>query len=328
MGNENSGFFKGFSRLLIYSGIIFAFFFFFAIVIFSIRTGESEEMVMGDLMGKYYVDVHNELARSNLRIQIVKKNFPDRQAGLIMHQSIPAGATYHSRDKLTLVVNQSEPFLPMPALIGTSLSSAKATLSRIPSGDEIYALEVAAVSYIPLDEVPVDTVISQFPPAGEELSVKDKVYLLVAATSRDKSEMKVEELIGQNINMAQELLSIRGKDARIKTVEDQKSGIPTGRVLSAKIENNIVYLDVSYQKPKYRYFSGFEKIDVKLDKGECRAEQIIKKDEEPKLIYKSATHQDNEKVTIFLYRTGKNTVRVICGKDEIYDKTFSPDDLG
>lgn len=322
-------FFTGIGRLLFYLIGAGALFFAGAVIVFVLRGRDNEKLVMPDLSGKYYVDVHNDLAQSQLRVTIVKKHYTDRTPGVILHQSIPAGAAVRPREKLYVVVNQPDPIVKMPNLVATPLATAKAALGRIPYDDDVYALEIGAVSYVPAADVPTGTILAQFPPGGDNVSIRERVYLLVAGEPQalPKSE---KELTGQNVSVLSEFFHRQNQDYRITELKPPPERELAGTVY--KVEKDAkgrMALGVYYKKPRNRYESGFEAVDVDLDeKGECRAEQFAvgnDASEGGRMFFKTAAHEDDEGVKLVFYRTGTSDLVVSCGGHLVYEKRFKPE---
>jgi len=327
---NNLEFIKNLTRLGLYISLALATFIVFVIIVLSIGSSNSNQIIMQDLSGKYFSDVHNDLVQSQIRIQLIQKSYPDQLPGIILHQSIPAGSRVSSREKLYLTVNQPVPILAMPSLVGSSLASAKATVERIPSTtNKVYSIEIALISRVPSGEFPPNTVLSQFPPAKSSITPFDKIYLLVTASDDKPEEYPDLSLLkGQNIKIASEAMSRLNLDYRMQIVE-KEHGTENGQVKDVvKNSDGSVQLQVFYTKQDYRYKNGYEKLSLELDgQGRCEVIQTSDSSQDRERVYMTLKHKESEPVELLFYREGSAHFEVFCGDERIYSKEFAPDDL-
>lgn len=339
MTNPIFRYIKGLSGLTFYFLIALALFFTTAVLIFSIRSREQNELVMPVLTGKYYIDVHNDLARARLQVEIAPANYPDRNPGLILYQSIPAGSLVKTREKLRVVVNRPKPLVPMPDLVGSSLEAVRVAVGRIAFNEDIYSFEIGAITRVPENNVPPDTVLLQFPPAGENLSGDQKIYLLVSTRVRRKNQRSQKFELdepGQNINVLSEYLIRQGLEYRINPVSQVPDQLRrTGLVSAIRLDEQGVYqLDVYYAEARARFRSGYEKIEFALkEQGECWAEQIYTRDAADagpvrEIIFHTNKHAPDEKITLIFYRRETCDIYINCGGANLYHKQFKPDHFG
>jgi hypothetical protein len=328
-------FFVSISRLLLYGALALAIFLSVAFFIFMLRGSASEEFPMPDLVGKYYIDVHNDLARMQIRSVIQKKSYPDKPAGLILAQSIDPGAKVSVREKLYIVVNQPEPVLEMPELVGASYENAKAKLASMPADEEVYALQIGSVSFVPAPNVPAGTVIAQYPAAKERVSPFERAYLLVAQSETAK-DMKdagpipkqglLDTIPGQNIAIASQFFVTLKKEYRIRSIKSPASFVDSGVVQSAEEKDGVVYLDVLYKKPSERFQNGLEKISVELDEpGVCKGELIRGNETSQFFLTKDRKAAEKTETPLVFYRQGTVQVKVTCGDSVVYKKKFHPE---
>ena len=327
--SDNFRYFKSISRLGIYFGLALGLFFLFAISIFYLRTRDSEKMIMPDLVGKYYTDVHNDLSQAQLRITILKKSYPERLPGVILYQSAPAGSAISAREKVYVVANQPEPLLAMPELVGNSLAAARAALSHITYNEEVYSLEIGMVSNLPTKEVSAGTVLAQFPPGNEVVTGRQKVYLLVSANP-DQPPEDPAKLKGQTVSMLQQFFNRTGQEYRLNKVERPQHPEDNGLVFNvARNPAGVYLLDVYYREADVRWQNGYEEIEFDMEKGDCRADQLLHGDSDAaQTFFLSRTHGEDEETRMIFYRLGDTKVKVRCGDSVIYSKSFAPDDLG
>lgn len=332
----------GAARLVFYFVVSLALFFGAAVLIFILRGSTAQLNEMPDVTGKYYVDVHEDLTtRMQLRVRLEKRTFSDRPSGLVLYQSVAPGALIEPQEKVQLIVNQPDPLLTMPDLRRQSLLNAEAALERVTGEERVYRLKLAAVSEVERSDVPSGTVLEQFPPPGRSVTPGEPVYLLIARESAGPvSEESVDSWVGQNITILSSYLNRRGVEYRLGELSAPPSPDANGvvhAVHAPKSEAGPYLLDVYYVQPEQRYGHGYEAVEVELsDAGDCRAERstpgledqdfvALDPGDESHLIFRSARAGDDENVRLIFYRSGINRVRVACGDDVVYDRTFRPD---
>lgn len=336
---EERKYLKNLSRLVVYGLLALSVFFGLAVFIFVLRGQDTQIQDMPDLVGKYYVDVHNDLQRLQLRVDITKKHYPDQGIGIILYQSLPSGRSVRAREKLSLVVNQPKPVLLMPDYKRTSLAAAQAGLQKITYEDRLYKLDIGAVTNIQTNSYPNNTIIDQFPEAGVRISVSQKVYFLVAtkATENQKNdEIDIKSLIGQNASLAMASLNKSGLDYRIKQTKASRNGHLDGTVYDIE-KGNPVGIKMYFTPKTTKFRNGKEIVEVELDEaGRCVAEvkhlgmggkhEII--NEESRKVFITQNHLPDEKVKIYFFRQGRSELNVKCGESSVYRKVFVPDNLG
>ncbi len=329
-------FFVSISRLLLYAALSLALFLTVAFLIFTLRGSSAEEFPMPDLVGKYYIDVHNDLSRMQIRTVIQKKSYADKPAGVILSQSIEPGSRVSVREKVYVVVNQPEPILVMPELIGASLESAKSKLSTMPADEDVYALQIGAVSFVPVANVPAGTVIAQFPAPKEKVSPFERAYLLVAQPESAKLEGDknpappkqglLDNIPGQNIAIASEYFVRKNREYRIRSIKSPSSFYDSGVIQAAEEKDGVVMLDVLYKKPSDRFENGLEQIDVKLDEpGICKGEVIKGDAARPFFVTADRKQAEDKKIPLLFYREGAVQVKITCGDSVVYKKKFHPE---
>ena len=351
-------YFKGLSRLVFYLILGLSIFFGSSIIIFKLRNFSPEPVVMDDLVGKLYTDVHNELSRLQLRVSITVRSYPDLTPGLVLDQSVAPGDLVSPRDKLEVVVNQAEPLLVMPGLVGNTLPEAETTISRLPYKEKVYKLEIGVVSRIASEQAK-NTVLAQFPPAEQKISVRDKVFLLVSSgpekpvkggqkkKDQDKnSAVELEHLQGQEITMVQEYFQLRGLEYRVTEVKAPQTVSQSGLVYQVKSAGADKYeLGVYFKESSTRFRSGYEQLEVELRAGaECVARlQTVNKplvgseesenseaasEADPgKPVFLSRKPVAGEKVKLIFFRPGPGRINVTCGEENIKDESYEADDL-
>ena len=163
---------------------------------------------MPNLLGRTYVEVHNELTRLRLKVKLESKRFPDKLDGMILYQSIAPGKPVEAGSKVFVTVNIGTDRLKMPELVGLHLDNAKAKLKSVLSSDTYVSLVIGGVTFVEAEEgQQPDTIIQQIPQAGKMISTSEKVYLLVTNPNvKNKKSTAIDkdtEFIGQNFPLLQ-----------------------------------------------------------------------------------------------------------------------------
>ncbi len=243
---------------------------------------------------------------------------------------------------VTLVVNQPEPIIRMPDLLGTSLSTAKASLQRLTYQDEIYPMQLGAVSYVPDSSVPANTVLMQFPPPDENVLIEERVYLLVSTRSEEEEgkTTSMKDLQGQNITIVSRFFRQNNMDYRIRHVKKPDQPWKSGQVYLIERKGNGPYLlDIYYKKPSARFQSGYELVDLSLaGEGSCQVELVpeegsakergaVSLDPGDEVVFSTREHEEEEEVRVLFYRVGTVTLHGVCGTEEFYNKHLEPGDF-
>lgn len=330
-------FFKNFARLVVYTAMAGAFFFVMAVMVFSVRTRDPQRISMQELVGKYYIDVHNDLSRSRIRIHIKKRRFEDKPPGIILYQSLPAGATLRPGDSVTLTVNQPEPVIRVPELVESSLDAAESVLKRINYDDEVYSLEIGAITHVPVENVPEGTIVAQFPAAGDLAIVQDRVFLLISTRPGKKDSKKVdqpEDLKGQNVSILNEFFRLTSGQYQITKTVVPSDSLPAGTVTGIEKKSDSSYgIEVAYEPPEVRFQSGYEKIQVRLPQAnECQVVLSPKPDatgfKQDQQIYQKHSIQKPIDVDVVFFRRGSVSVKTTCDHIEVDRIDFYPDFAG
>jgi len=329
-------FFISTSRLLLYMALAIGIFFTAAFAVFMLRSSGNEEFAMPDLVGKYYIDVHNDLSRMQLRAVIQKKGYPDKPAGVILSQSISPGSSVSLREKIYITVNQPEPMLQMPDLVTLSLDSAKTRLASMPADEDVYSLQIGAVSFVPATNVPANTVLAQYPAPKEHVSPMDRAYLLVSTVENPagkpetgkpvvKENGSLDNLVGQNIAIASEMFARQNLEYRIRSLTSPSSFVDSGVIKGFEKNGNVYLLDVYFKKPSDRFQNGLEKIEPKLDEpGVCKGVLIQGESSRPFFVTQDRKAED-KRIPLLIYRQGEVQVKITCGDSVVYKKRFHPE---
>lgn len=303
-----------------------------ALTVFSLRNESAGTWTMPNVSGSYFTDVHNELSRMNLRIEIDKEYFPDRPQGIILTQSVLPGETVHSRDKVVLTVNAYRAILDVPDFKGAPFATASSTLQRVTKDDQVYALQTGVVSFVYDETLPDGTVIDQFPPGGARVAPGASVDFLVASRKdevkkafQDRQSLPVEQLKGARIDAVSGYLMRTGLDYRIVKIEDTQDEAQNGVVSEVVRKDNHVELTVKHRKPSERFLEGYERLTKNIGPAQnCEAALIDPKNQEDRHVFWKSPGL-TEELNLVFFRMGERRLEVQCGGDVVFKKKFTPD---
>lgn len=349
---------KSTSWILFYLIVGTSLFFLSAMLVFALRHYKPDRYVMPDVVGKNYIEVHNELTRIQLKVKIDPRYFPDINPGIILSQTISPGSVVRSKSRLSLVVNKPKPEIIVPVLTGNTLQTAKTTLSRMTANERVYSIDIGSITYTD-SKLPADIIISQYPPGKEKMSVNEKIYLLVS-TGRIRSSGDLMNIppasktsfIGQNIDVLIAYFNLKQYDYRIVETKEPDPDQRTGIVYSVKQSRDGKYLlGVYYRKSKIRFVSGYEMLDISLKGKACSvtAEPIYEKDSEffdsispeisnldtasnvqnisQKILFKSRKITPGEKINLLFFRNKPTRLKLNCDNKIIYSEDIIMDKI-
>ncbi|EQA43336.1 PASTA domain protein [Leptospira broomii serovar Hurstbridge str. 5399] len=288
-------------------------FFIAAFLVVFVRTKSSTLVVMPDVVGKSYNEVHNELSRLQLKIRLESKRYPDKTDGIIIYQSIRPGREIEAGSKVSLTVNIGLDRLIMPELKGQTLASAKNALEKVLSGETYVSLQLGGVTYVePKEGELPDTVVDQIPEAGKNTTAREKVFLLVTKAPAKKKEGEPQTLDfkpGDSFVFAQRTLARAGIPSKADIVET-KFRPESGKIESVQKIGSEYRFKVFYFEPEDRVESGYESFEYKIrDNGNYKLILKDQKDESKQVELSAATpYQEGEKIQTVFYRAGDVTL--------------------
>ena len=299
--------------IFIISGL--AVFFMGAFIVVLLRTKNPSRIIMPDLIGKNYVEVHNELMRLRMKVKIENKRFPDKNDGEILYQSIAPGKSVEVGSKMYLTVNTGIDRVKVPDLRGAALANAKSILEKLLSGETYVHLQIGGITYIkPEPGQSPDTVIDQIPEPGKDITTREKVYLLV---TEDKVSADVNPISwkDQPLHLISEDLNQRGLLWKVKEIIPSKFRHENGLVDSAiKMSDGVFEIKVKYYPVPQRLESGYEKISYKLEESQkykVTMEDIYGEEKKQILLQKDTPYKENEELNLVFYRTGDVLVSIL-----------------
>jgi len=311
-------YFKNAGRVLLYLALAAGIFFAAAIMILTLRGHRADVYPMPDVMDRYYVDVHNELTRIGLRVNLVKKSYPDITPGVVLYQSIPAGKKVGRLEKVTIYINHAEPLIKMPGLVGNTLDMARATLSQITFQDVTYALEIAQVTEIFDESRPAGSIVSQYPLPEQPITVQQKVYLLVSSRTKPR-EKKFE---GHMISILHEYFRETGQTYVISEIKNAPAIKDQGLVFKSEKKEDTYFLSVYYRPSSVEGQVGLNLIEFD-GQGSCK---IYRHGLEKKEEY-GLTLKEMGRVRFLALRKGPAQYSADCDGRSVYQETFDVHDF-
>lgn len=291
--------------LLFFSGALFLFFVsaFFVVVV---RTKGNSKLVMPDLVGQNYVDVHNELSRLRLKVKLESKRFADRNDGEILYQSISPGKRINAGSKVYITVNIGTDRVIIPDLKGQQLVSAKALLESVSTGDTYTKLEIGGITFVPAKEgQSPETIIDQIPEPNKHTTNKEKIFLLVTEPKEgNKSSLNLEGIPFPIVAFALDRMK---KNFKITELKSTKVPWENGIVSKATPNGEGYDLQVNFFEWKENPYQSYEKLKLKVSNSGIYKGKIVYLDSPnpvEKEIFSNREIKSGEEQDFLIYRTG------------------------
>jgi beta-lactam-binding protein with PASTA domain len=304
-----------FTGYILYFGLGLLFFFLSAFIVILVRTKSDTMIVMPDLVGQNYVDVHNELMRMRLKVRIESKRYIDKNDGEILYQSVSPGKKLESGSKLYLTVNNGVDRVIVPDFRGQQLNSAKALLDKVISGDSYVSMDIGGITYVPVSEgLSPDTVIDQIPEPGKNTTTREKIYLLVteSGNKNDKSSSINDNILGNPFPFVATSLQKKNIRFKLKDIISTKDKRENGLVTQVEDSSGFIQLAVSLFPLEEKNKQGYESFGFKANKknkysatGQSLRDENLKFD-----IFNSLDLEEGEKFQYVFYRVGDVVVDI------------------
>jgi serine/threonine-protein kinase len=159
-----------------------------------------------ELTGRPFTDVATELAKLDLVVELVEQNDEVVPIGTVISWTVPDDPTLVAGsqvlpDRVVRVVSSTGPApRTVPNLVGLTFTDAQVTVEPL-------ALGVSEAERQFSDTVPVDTVISQSPPPGEQV---EKGTGIVVVVSKGPDVVTMPDLAGMTFDVASATLTAAG----------------------------------------------------------------------------------------------------------------------
>ncbi len=303
-------------------------FFLGAFLVVLLRTKNPSKIIMPDLIGKNYVEVHNELIRLGFKVQLQNKRFADKNDGSILYQSITPGKSTEQGSKITIVVNTGVDRVTIPDLRGQTLSNARSSLEKVLSSETYVSIPLGGITYVePKEGQLPETVVDQIPEPGKETTNREKVYLLVTEPKGQKPQTdESKELKGKPVSFITERFKSKKLSWKISEIIPTKFKNESGLLESAEKKSDSGYnLKVYHYPISQRVESGYEAISYKIDNPKeykVVAEEERGKEKKQLELLQPTSYSKDEELKLVFYRNGNSKV-VIYTKEGEKEKSFS-----
>jgi len=322
-----------FIKILPYSGYVLflslglLLFFVAAFLVVVVRTKDEQKLTMPSVIGKNYVEVHNELQRLQLKVRLETLRIPEKTDGVILFQSIDPGKEVEAGSKIYLTVNIGFDRVTIPDLKGQDLKRAKAILEKVLSGEVYVPLTLGGVTYVPsVGDEPPDTVIDQIPLPGKETHSGEKIYLLVTEGTSEKKSSQLEDvknlekyLTGVPTPFAVDHLQRKKIPYKITEIKKadvrENSGLTESVIMSGTGAQIVTFLHRAEEKLNFIY----EAISYTVDDNDSYSAILTYIDkatgnELKKEILTSQILKEDEKLNLMFYRVGNATLSLVGAK--------------
>ncbi|MFN3603820.1 MAG: PASTA domain-containing protein [Leptonema sp. (in: bacteria)] len=312
--------------------VLITLFFFISYLVVVLRIQKNETYIMPEVTGKNILQVYNLIQKYDLRLELQKIYIAEKPNGIIIQQNILPGEVIKPKDKLVLIINDYEPVLVMPKLVGLTIENAKKILEAIPYEDKIYSLNITRIIYIHKKDIPPNVVLNQFPAENTKVPLNEKIILIV---SSDHSE-SIENLKDLEIGPLSNYFMHQNQMYFISETIPTKDNALNGKVKEIKKNKNDFYYEISvyYNKSKkYSFYSDYERGNFKIklnQKCEVYAsnketEDIKEIKKEQKIWFSTENVFPDRKIEILFYRTGLMYIYLLCNDKLIDKEKYSPD---
>lgn len=174
-------------RASVYYFIGLSIFFLTGFIIITVRVSMKTKIEVPPMVGKLYLDVHNQLTDLGLKIELKKEYSTEYPYGYILYQSISPGKIIKEGSRITILVNQSKTIIKVPKLTGMKEDLIKNILKNIHVGNRNFFLNLGVVTHIP-STIPKGEVIAQFPQPGTPVVPESNVSILVSSGKKSLSK--------------------------------------------------------------------------------------------------------------------------------------------
>jgi eukaryotic-like serine/threonine-protein kinase len=213
---------------------------------FLVKSGDDVEVPA--LTGKTTQEAEQVLSPHRLLLDIQGTQFDEKfPEGVVLYQSVPAGAMVRSGRKIGVVLSKGERERVVPRIAGLDRESAKLVLASS-------ELDLAVSTTSCDDDTPVNRIIAQDPPPGTAMAGRELRAVVSSGSCNRKFVMP--EVRGQPASEFLSDLERKGFVVRFFQYEE-RDDMPAGTLISASpaagtiVENaNPVTLIVSKEPPK------------------------------------------------------------------------------
>ena len=184
---------------------------------------EDNDSSVPAVVGMPLIDAVDMLQKEGLRAKVDKVDSPEK-ADTVVSQSLAKGEKV-SRGKIILLkVSKGGAIMPIPDIRGLKYEEAVARLGEA-------GFKVDKILRVTDKTKPVGTIIAQNPSAPQNVSANTMVSLLISSgISGNSSFVEVPDLLGQNIDVAAQVLEQLGLTVGTST-EQPSISVPAGTII-------------------------------------------------------------------------------------------------
>ncbi|XDD55747.1 PASTA domain-containing protein [Leptospira sp. WS4.C2] len=316
-----------YSGYVLFVGLGLLVFFVAAFLVVVVRTKEEQKVMMPYVIGKNYIEVHNELQRLQLKVRLETQRIPEKTDGIILSQSIDPGKEVEAGSKLYLTVNIGFDRVTIPDVKGQDLKRAKAILEKVLSGEVYVPLQIGGITYVPaVGDEPADTVIDQIPAPGKETHSGEKIYLLVTeANPEKKSNQSANEpndstkFVGTPVPFVIDYLQRKKIPYLLKETTKPEFRDLHGLVSSFELKPTGAEVGAFFLKPSESLVQDYEFLEYEVDDDDIYSAKLsyTKPGEDTEVEKEILTNQslkEDEPVRFLIHRAG-NVKVTLTGKE-------------
>lgn len=223
-------------RASVYYFIGLSIFFLTGFMIITVRVSMKTKVEIPPMVGKLYLDVHNQLTDLGLKIELKKEYSTEYPYGYILYQSISPGKIVKEGSRISILVNQSKTIVKVPKLIGMKEDLIKNILNNIHVGNRNFTLNTGTVTHIP-SNIAKGEVIAQFPQPGTPVVPESSVSILVSSGRKELSRyIRFPKLDNVPVPIIKEMAYHLKMPVQIKIKETQKETVHA-RTISSELKN-------------------------------------------------------------------------------------------
>ncbi|EMY61082.1 PASTA domain-containing protein [Leptospira terpstrae] len=316
-----------YSGYVLFVGLGLLVFFVAAFLVVVVRTKEEQKVMMPYVIGKNYIEVHNELQRLQLKVRLETQRIPEKTDGIILSQSIDPGKEVEAGSKLYLTVNIGFDRVTIPDVKGQDLKRARGILEKVLSGEVYVPLQIGGITYVPaVGDEPADTVIDQIPAPGKETHSGEKIYLLVTeANTEKKSNQSANEptdslkFVGSPVPFVVDYLQRKKIPYRLKEATKPEFRESHGLVSSFELKPTGAEVGAFFLKPSESLVQDYEFLEYEVDDDDLYSAKVsyTKPGEDTEIekeILTNQTLKEDEPIRFLIHRSG-NVKLTLFGKE-------------
>jgi PASTA domain len=137
-----------------------------------------EEVEVRDVVGLTEQEARERLTEAGFKVEVRRQESPNKDAGRVLEQSVPAGKEAEEGSRILLIVGEAAQAARVPDVVGLSYPEAEAALEQA-------GLLLGGVEEAPSESVPAGVIMEQDPPPGTTLDAGTYVYLTTSVGSPD-----------------------------------------------------------------------------------------------------------------------------------------------